>query len=117
MVKFCLRNESYVSTPSIHNDFSSSIKGVKKRSICFPGYSPSGQITVRKTFCSFNAIPGGKLYGTTNTDQQEYVLRMLWNGEKPTVDSPKRTFRGSATILDILNQNSSMIRHQKDVLC
>ena len=80
ILKFCLFEISYVSTPSIHNIFNSTINSSKKTSKYYFGLPGPGMMAVRNMYSSFIHILGGRLYTVRMTGHDEYYCPDWPNG-------------------------------------
>ena len=83
--KFCFVEASYVSAPTSHNSFNSSINGCKYISMSFPGaVGPGIRSDNMKNVC-FIHIQGGKLYGIRTTGHMLYEIDIFPKGLNPSL--------------------------------
>ena len=93
--KICFVEASYVSTPTSHNSFNSSINGCKYISMSFPGaVGPGIRSDNMKNVC-FIHIQGCKLYGIRTTGHMLYEIYIFPKGLNPSLAKPSLEFQGS----------------------
>lgn len=92
MRKFCLFSISYVSTPTFHNCFNSSIKDCKNISTLNLGLFGLETIIVRNIQFDFMHNPNERLYGVRMMGQDEYYWSDCPNGWNPSLHNPSITF-------------------------
>jgi hypothetical protein len=105
MVNLSFIDASHVSTPSFRV-CSSSTKGCMKTLKLFPRCSGPGITRERKMYSGLMATPCGRLYGKTNTGQQEYEAAM-----GPYGVMPSHAFLGSSANSGKSTSNCAKLHH------
>ena len=90
--KFCFVEASYVSTPTSHKSFNSSINGCKHMPMSFPSAVGPGISSDNMKNVCFIHIQGGKLYGIRTTDHMLYEIDIFPKGLNPSLAKPGLTF-------------------------